>query len=196
MDDSSFNSRDNSFIIHDDKKDDQESGDTNKFKCIPFITSDISASIIRVSNAKNAIIDYNDENIKYQEIYKGVESNITSIALHPKQQLLVLGTNGKSDVKKHIKEKQKESIIREKKFEFKPYVQLFYYPDHMKAIKEQARKKREEEEINKTKKQEDIKNKTKDDDNYKVKSEEDEKRENPFKRELTAAPTVLEYSYI
>lgn len=33
-------------------------------------------------------------------------------------------------------ERRGDSILKEKRFEYRAYVQLFYYPNHMKAIKE------------------------------------------------------------
>ena len=128
------NKSQNSYI---NENKEEESANTNKFKCIPFITSDISATIKRVYNTKEQMIDYNDENIRYEEIYRGVESNITSIALHPHQQMLVFGTDAVSIHKKVKTKSGKEYIIREKRFEFKPYIQLFHYPDHMKVLREE-----------------------------------------------------------
>lgn len=165
----------------------EESANTNKFKCIPFITSDISATIKRVYNTKTQMIDYSDENIKYEEIYRGVENHITSVALHPHQQMLVFGTDAESRFKKEKAKNPKESILREKRFEFKPYIQLLYYPDHMKAIKEENLKM--EDEIKKRKKHEG--NKGKDRDDF---DKDKDKYVNPYKRYLDSAPTVIEYS--
>lgn len=165
----------------------EESANTNKFKCIPFITSDISATIKRVYDTKEQMIDYNDENIKYEEIYRGVESNITSIALHPHQQMLVFGTDAVSIHKKVRTKTGKDSIIREKRFEFRPYIQLFHYPDHMKVLKEENLRFEEEQKKKKKhegKSKENEDNSTKDDDKY----------VNPYKRYLEAVPTVVEYS--
>ena len=177
------NNSQNSFV--NEQK--EESANTNKFKCIPFITSDISATIKRVYNTKTQMIDYNDENIKYEEIYRGVESNIQSIALHPHQQILVFGTDAVSIHKKTKIKTSKESIIREKKFEFKPYIQLFHYPDHMKVIKEENRKLEEEA---KKKKKFDGKGKELDD----ILLKDEDIYVNPFKRYLDSVPTVIEYS--
>jgi hypothetical protein len=169
--------------LNDQKE--EESANTNKFKCIPFITSDISATIKRVYNTKTQMIDYSDENIKYEEIYRGVESNIMSIALHPHQQMLVFGTDARSIHRKEKVKTGKESIIREKRFEFKPYIQLFHYPDQMKALKEENLKMEEEM---KKKKKTDGKGKEHDDHNN------EEKYVNPYKRYLDSVPTVIEYS--
>lgn len=183
-------SRDNSSHHLMDEKSNEESGNTNKFKCIPFITSDISATITRVYNTISSEIDYNDDNVKYLEIYKGVESNLTSIALHPKRQILAFGADSKSVFKKKKDPKQKESIIREKKFEFKPYIQLFHYPDHMKVLKEEVRK-REEEALRRKQVSENIGKGNKDNSKLKI---EEEKYINPYRRYFEAIPTVLEYS--
>ncbi len=167
----------------------EESANTNKFKCIPFITSDISATIKRIYNTNEQMIDYNDENIKYEEIYRGVESNITSIALHPHQQILVFGTDAVSINNKPRQKSGKESIIREKRYEFRPYIQLFHYPDHMKFLREENL--RFEEEQRKKKKHE---GKAKDNEDNSIK--DDDKYVNPYKRYIEAVPTVLEYSYV
>ncbi len=43
------------------------------------------------------------------------------------------------------KKKEKISVIREKKFDFRPYVQIFPFPDTiLKYIKEENRRKEEE----------------------------------------------------
>lgn len=177
-----FDENNSQFDFQEEK---EESANTNKFKCIPFITSDISATIKRVYNYKTQMIDYNDDTIKYEEIYRGVESNITSIALHPLQQMLVFGTDANSIHKKTKVKLGKESIIREKRFEFKPYIQLFHYPDHMKVLKEENEK--QEEEKNKKKKT-DGKGKEQEE------NIEEEKYVNPYKRYLDSVPTVIEYS--
>jgi WD40 repeat protein len=172
-------------------EDNTETGNTNNFTCKPFITADISATITRVSNFKKPFIDYADETVSYEEIYRGVESTITALALHPKKQILIIGTDPDLNKVKHKKEaKQKESIIREKKFEYKPYIQLFYYPDHMRIIKEEIKKR--EEEHNKLKEQEKGNNLNK---NHNVNSSLLESNSsNPHKRFLESAPRVLEFS--
>jgi hypothetical protein len=180
-----MNSNDENSSQFDFNEEKEESANTNKFKCIPFITSDISATIKRVYNYKTQMIDYNDDSIKYEEIYRGVDSNITSIALHPHQQMFVFGTDANSIHKKTKVKTGKESIIREKRFEFKPYIQLFYYPDHMKVIKEENEK--QEEEKNKKKKPD---GKGKEQEEH----VEEEKYVNPHKRYLDSVPTVIEYS--
>jgi hypothetical protein len=169
-------------ILMDEKKN-EDNSNTNKFRCIPFITSDISATITRVYNTKSHIIDYNDENVRYQEIYRGIECNITSIALHPKYQLIAFGTDSNSIFKKKKEKQIKESIIREKKFEFRPYIQLLYYPDHMKVFRDEIKRK-EEEAIRKKQEEKNIGKDTK---------RTDEKYINPYKRYMDSIPTVLEY---
>jgi len=134
------------------------------------------------------MIDYSDENIKYEEIYRGVESNITSLALHPHQQMLVFGTDAVSIHKKTKVKTGKESIIREKRFEFRPYIQLYYYPDHMKVLKEENL--RLEEEQKKKKKPEGHGKDNHEDSSVK----EEDKYVNPYKRYLDSVPTVVEYS--
>jgi WD40 repeat protein len=188
-------SKDGSYTIEGDSllQDNKESGNTNKFTCKPFITADISATISRVYNKKESLINYNDDNVKYIEIYRGIESNITSLALHPKQQILVYGTDSKSVFKKKKDTKQKESIIREKRFEFKPYIQLFYYPDHMKVIKEEARRREEDVLKKKQLESENINKGNKDLSSLQVKLDDD-KQINAFKRYLDSTPTVIEYS--
>ena len=39
-------------------------------------------------------------------------------------------------------ERRSDSILKEKRFEYRAYVQLFYYPNHMKAIKEEKKMKK------------------------------------------------------
>ena len=38
-------------------------------------------------------------------------------------------------------ERRGDSILKEKRFEYRAYVQLFYYPNHMKAIKEDNKRR-------------------------------------------------------
>ena len=126
----------------------EDSANTSNFKCLPFIISDVSATIKRVYNEKNEIITYGDENLKYQEIYRGFETEITCIAVSPKKNLIAVGTRGmppKNMIRKKV-ERRGDSILKEKRFEYRAYVQLFYYPNHMKAIKEENKKREEEEE--------------------------------------------------
>ncbi|MFK8838934.1 hypothetical protein SL617_30545, partial [Klebsiella michiganensis] len=86
---------------------------------------------------KPAYIDNEDINIKYEEIYRGVESKISAVALHPRDNVIVIGTHNKGQNKdiKQKENKSKEPIIKEKRFEYKSYIQSFFYPDHMRAIK-------------------------------------------------------------
>lgn len=141
----------NKLDLDDYNKDDDNYSTNNKndgdkpikFKCIPFITTDISASIKRVSNTNNSVINYNDEYIQYSEIYRGIESNIVSIAIHPLFPVIAVATDGISHNKSD--RKKKEGVIKEKRFEFKPYVQLFYIEDCMKFIKDESKLKEEEE---------------------------------------------------
>ena len=117
----------------------EDSANTSNFKCLPFIISDVSATIKRVFNEKSEIISYGDENLKYQEIYRGLETEITCIAVSPKKNLIAIGTRGqppKNMIRKKL-ERRGDSILKEKRFEYRAYVQLFYYPNHMKAIKEE-----------------------------------------------------------
>ena len=108
----------NKSILDEKKYQDNESGNTDKFNCIPFIVCDISASIKRVHDTKLDNITYSDENIKFEEIYKGIESNITSIAIHPNYPLIALGTDGNSIFRKEKRKENKDSLIKEKRFEF------------------------------------------------------------------------------
>ena len=125
----------------------QDTSNTQNFKCVPFITSDISATVKRVYNKVENEITYGDESLCYEEIYRGVESEITCIAVHPKINMIAIGTRGNS-LKNNGKnfERRGDSILKEKKFEYRAYVQLFYYPNHMKQIKRDNKKKEEEEE--------------------------------------------------
>lgn len=189
---SSFENMYDEFDEDGNKIDSVESGSSTKFKCIPFITTDISASIKRIYDTKSNFIDYNDENIRYLEIYKGIESNIVSIAIHPKLPLIAVATDGvNSEFKKE--RKKKESIIREKRFEFRPYVQIFPFPDHMKYIKEENKLK--EEEKNRKKNENTLINKTKltKEDTYNHMNDEIKKEHN-YKAFLDVVPTVIEFS--
>ena len=49
----------------------------------------------------------------------------------------------KNIIRKKV-ERRVDTILKEKKFEYRAYVHLFYYPNHMKVINE-GNKKREEE---------------------------------------------------
>jgi WD40 repeat protein len=176
----------------------QDRDNTNRFKCLPFIISDVSATIKRVSKvatnerdrylgiSKVTYIDNEDTNIKYEEIYRGIESKISAVALHPRDNIIVVGTHNKGQ-HKEIKSKElktKEPIIKEKRFEYRSYIQCFYYPDHMRAIKEQVEK---EDEWYKQK----MLNKKPGDD---IKKYEEDKYLNPYKRYLDAVPTAVEFS--
>jgi WD40 repeat protein/Ca2+-binding EF-hand superfamily protein len=130
----------------------EDSANTSNFKCLPFIISDVSATIKRVYNEKGEIITYGDENLKYQEIYRGLETEITCIAVSPKKNLIAVGTRGqppKNMIRKKV-ERRGDSILKEKRFEYRAYVQLFHYPNHMKTIKEENKKR--EEDVEKKKK--------------------------------------------
>ena len=185
----------------------EDSANTSNFKCLPFIISDVSATIKRVYNEKNEIITYGDENLKYQEIYRGLETEITCIAVSPKLNLIAVGTRGqppKNMIRKKV-ERRSDSILKEKRFEYRAYVQLFYYPNHMKAIKEENKRREEDEEkkkkMEKLLKKDDKKNKL-----YPGKSknkaieDDDELNENRFtncfKKYFAADtyPTCLEFS--
>ena len=184
----------------------EDSANTSNFKCLPFIISDVSATIKRIYNEKDEIITYGDENLKYQEIYRGLETEITCIAVSPKLNLIAVGTRGqppKNMIRKKV-ERRSDSILKEKRFEYRAYVQLFYYPNHMKAIKEENKRREEDEEkkkkMEKLLKKDDKKNKL-----YPGKSknkaiEDDELNENRFtncfKKYFAADtyPTCLEFS--
>ena len=125
----------NKSILDEKKYQDNESGNTDKFNCIPFIVCDISASIKRVHDTKLDNITYSDENIKFEEIYKGIESNITSIAIHPNYPLIALGTDGNSIFRKEKRKENKDSLIKEKRFEFYPYIQIVDFSKEMKSFK-------------------------------------------------------------
>jgi len=169
-----------------------ESGSSTKFKCIPFITTDISASIKRIFDTKGTYIDYNDENIKYLEIYRGIESNVVSMAIHPKLPLIAITTDGVNNEFKKEK-KKKESIIREKKFEFRPYVQIFPFPDHMKYIKEENKMK--EDEKMRRRNESNLINKKQKEDTYSGNANIDDiKKECNYKIYLDVIPTVVEFS--
>jgi hypothetical protein len=104
--------------------------------------------------------------------------------MHPRDDILVIGVDNKThrDSKQQKEIKSKEPIIKEKRFEYRPYIQVFNYPDHMKAIKQEIRK---EEEFNQLKL---------------IHKKVDEKRlddiayVNPYKRYMDAIPTAIEYS--
>ena len=172
-----------------DDQDKDKNDSSTKFKCIPFIVTDISAKIKRVYDTVENKIDYNDENIKKLEIYRGIESNIASIAIHPRLPLIAVATDGVNNEFKRER-KKKESIIREKRFEFKPYIQIFPYPDHMKYINEDNRM-REEEEAKKKNESNVKKNK---ENPYLKHQNEDVKTEANYKAYLDVIPTVLEFS--
>ena len=185
----------------------EDTANTSNFRCLPFIISDVSATIKRVFNEKEEIITYGDENLKYQEIYRGLETEITCIAVSPKKNLIAVGTRGKPPknmIRKKV-ERRGDSILKEKRFEYRAYVQLFYYPNHMKAIKEENKRKEEEEEkkkkMDKLLKKDDKRNKL-----YpgksknKIMEDDDELNENRFtncfKKYFAAEtyPTCLEFS--
>lgn len=166
-----------------------------KFKCIPFITTDISASIKRISNSNNTYLNYNDETIQIHEIYRGFESNIVSFAIHPRQALIAVATDGNSVYKKE--KKKKESVIREKKIDFRPYIQVFPFPDTMKFIKEENKRK-EDEKIRKRNE-----NKKVDKEKHMINSKEKEllgkekddyMKESQYKVYFDMTPTVIEFS--
>ena len=185
----------------------EDTANTSNFRCLPFIISDVSATIKRVFNEKEEVITYGDENLKYQEIYRGLETEITCIAVSPKKNLIAVGTRGqppKNMIRKKV-ERRGDSILKEKRFEYRAYVQLFYYPNHMKAIKDENLRKEKEEEkkkkMEKSLKKDDKRNKL-----YPGKSkaktmeDDDELNENRFtncfKKYFAADtyPTCLEFS--
>lgn len=172
-----------------DDENENESGSSTKFKSIPFITTDISASIKRIYDTKNKFIDYNDENIKYSEIYRGIESNITSIAIHPRLSLIAVATDGVNHEFKKEKKKKDNIIIKEKKFEFRPYIQIFPFPDHMKYIKEE-RKLIEDEKIKKLNQLTNKKLNKQDSFN----AFDDIKKEHNYKIYLDVIPTCIQFS--
>jgi hypothetical protein len=133
---------------------------------------------------KTVEIDHDDKDVKIEEIYRGIESNISSVALHPREDLLVIGVDNKAhrDSKQQKEIKSKEPIIKEKRFEYRPYIQIFNYPDHMKAIKQEIKR---EEQINQLK----LINKKVDD-----KRLEEMVYINPYKRYMDAIPTAIEFS--
>lgn len=188
----------------------EDTGNTSNFKCVPFITSDISATVKRVYSTTEDMITYSDESLKYEEIYRGIESEITAIAVHPKLNLIAIGTRGtppKTLIKRNTS-RAKDSILKEKRFEYRAYVQIFSYPNHMKTIQKENQRKEEEEE-NKKKLQKmaqlDTKKKTslypgKDNGRQAHKQDEDEdvedKYTNSYKRyfAVDTYPTCLEFS--
>jgi len=119
----------------------EDTANTSNFKCAPFIISDVSATVKRIyNNSADENITYGDETMKYEEIYRGVESEITCIAVHPKLNMIAVGTKGKPPknmIRKVEGRRGGDSILKEKKFEYRAYVQLFYYPNHMKLIKKE-----------------------------------------------------------
>jgi WD40 repeat protein len=181
-----------------DEEMNKEKDSSNRFKCLPFIISDVSAAIKRVSKAitnerdrylgisKVTYIDNEDSNIRYEEIYRGIESKISAVALHPRDNICVIGTYNKGQHKdlKQKEVKSKEPIIKEKRFEYRSYIQTFFYPDHMRAIKEQIEK---EDEWYKQK----LLNKKPGED---LKKYEEDKYINPYKRYFDAVPTAMEFS--
>ncbi|MCQ2819021.1 MAG: hypothetical protein MJ252_17295 [archaeon] len=117
---------------------DDDGNNTGKFGCVPFIISDISGTVKRVHMEREDLISVGDENLKFEEIYRGIESEITCIAVHPKKNIIAVGTRGICPYeRKTAAGKPKDKIIKEKKFEYRPYVQLFTYPDHMKSLKKE-----------------------------------------------------------
>ena len=185
----------------------EDTANTSNFRCLPFIISDVSATIKRVFNEKEEIITYGDENLKYQEIYRGLETEITCIAVSPKKNLIAVGTRGqppKNMIRKKV-ERRGDSILKEKRFEYRAYVQLFYYPNHMKAIREENKRKEDEEE-KKKKNEKSLKKDDKRNKLYQGKSkikameDDDELNENRFTNcfkkyfATDTYPTCLEFS--
>jgi WD40 repeat protein len=180
----------------------EDTANTSNFKCAPFITSDVSATVKRIYNEQDDYITYGDETMKYEEIYRGVESEITCIAVHPRLNIIAVGTRGKPPknmIRKSEGRRGGDSILKEKKFEYRAYVQLFYYPNHMKVIKKENERKEEEE---KRKKQQKKNNNEKKNNLYQQKNKnvEEEITEsrstNIYKRFFAAEtyPTCLEFS--
>jgi len=185
--------KDDLFGMEANSKLEEEGKDTtNKFSCIPFITSDISGVIKRISDKNSPMIYVSDQNIEYIEIYRGMESNIKSIAVHPQKQIIALGTDGNSIFKKKKERQFKDSILREKKFEFRSYIQLFYYPDYMKVIMEENEIREKENLKRKQEKEEETKKNDKD--TKKNEKFEPQKRADPYKIYTEHCPTVLEFS--
>ena len=189
----SFDFADPSEVENEDYEEDVDK--SKNFKCLPFIISDVSASIKRVykqiperdkflGGFKKKEIDHEDKDIKVEEIYRGMESNISSISLHPRENIIAVGVKSNKPIRdnKQKDNKSKEPIIPEKKFELRPYVQLFNYPDHMKAIKQEFKK---EEEWNQKKKFYKKSDDKRVDDNVYL---------NPCKRFMDANPISIEYS--
>ena len=187
-------SKDDIFGLEGSKIDDENSKESNKFSCIPFITSDISGCIKRVSDTKSQMIFVSDQNIEYMEIYRGMESNIKSIAVHPVKQLIALGTDGNSNFKKKKERQVKDTILREKKFEFRSYVQLYYYPDYMKVIMEENEMREQENQKRKKEKEEENKKNDKEKTGKKADNFEPQKRPDPYKIYTEHCPTVIEFS--
>ncbi len=183
------------FVDPSEREELEEDEERNKnFHCLPFIISDVSATVKRVFKKlnerekfyghKTVEIDHDDKDVKIDEIYRGIESNISAVALHPRDEIIVIGVDNKAhrDSKQQKEIKSKEPIIKEKRFEYRPYIQIFNYPDHMKPIKQEIKR---EEEINQLK----LINKKVDD-----KKIDDTIYVNPYKRYLDGIPTAIEYS--
>ena len=102
---------------NDNDKEKTEKSD--KFSCVPFIISDISATIKRIHTDKNKgqeeFIKVSDDNLKFEEIYRGIESEITCIAIHPKKNLIAVGTRGicPNPKKESTNKPKKDKIIKE-----------------------------------------------------------------------------------
>ena len=140
------------------------------------------------------MIFVSDQNIEYMEIYRGMESNIKSIAVHPVKQLIALGTDGNSNFKKKKERQVKDTILREKKFEFRSYVQLYYYPDYMKVIMEENEMREQENQKRKKEKEEENKKNDKEKTGKKADNFEPQKRPDPYKIYTEHCPTVIEFS--
>jgi len=184
---------DENYEDYNNKNLEKDSNNIDKFKCIPFITSDISAAITRVYHSKNDEIDYNDDLVRIEVIYQGIESGITTIAVHPIRQCLAFATDSKSVFKKRKEKQVKEILIREKKFEFKPYVEIFYFPDHMRNIKEELKNKEEGSPKKLLIEREKDKTINKNNSISRLKLD-DEKYINPYKRNFESIPNVVEFS--
>lgn len=111
-----------------------------KFRSIPFIVSDVSASIKRFYDKDSQMIGEVDNVIEIEEIYKGIDTNITSISVHPSQNYIAYATDGISKFAKNPKHKSSEGLVKEKRFEPKPMVCIIYFPKHMGVMKEEQRK--------------------------------------------------------
>ena len=121
--------------------------------------------------------------------------------------MIAIGTRGqppKNMIRKNV-DRRGDSILKEKRFEYKAYVQLFYYPNHMKVIKKDN-EKREEEELKRKKIEKMLKKDDKKNNLYqnkgknKANEDDDELNENRYTNcykkffATDTYPTCLEFS--